>query len=197
MHVSDTPINMLDTPKRVFRHIRPRVENTRVGVRGTPWQPWAPSGCDTPLPVPDTPRNELDTPGRVFDTSVHVSETTGWVLDTPWLPSATLGCACAPPLLLRPRVEQIWHIQDIQGQILALASSQRPLNRFELFPLRSEVEHGFPRGGTWAALGASWVCVRATCAAAYVRPCSKHWGLGLRGRRNGVLGFGVRPCLRN
>jgi len=34
-------------------------------------------------------------------------------------------------------LEKIWHTQDSQSQILALASKKRPSNPFKLFPLRS------------------------------------------------------------
>ena len=35
-------------------------------------------------------------------------------------------------------VEQMWHMQDSHGQILALALRQKSLQRLKLFPLRSE-----------------------------------------------------------
>ena len=37
-------------------------------------------------------------------------------------------------------VEQIWHIQDGQGQIQAFASRHKPFNPFMLFPSRSEAD---------------------------------------------------------
>jgi len=35
-------------------------------------------------------------------------------------------------------LEQMWHMQDSRGQILALAFRKRSLEPFKLFPLRSE-----------------------------------------------------------
>ena len=47
-----------------------------------------------------------------------------------------------------PAVERMWHLQDSQGQIMALAFTQTPLKPFKLFPLRSDAEspRGFYRG---------------------------------------------------
>jgi len=42
-------------------------------------------------------------------------------------------CACSPAA-----VERTWRVLDSQGQILALALMTKSLQRFEVFPLRSE-----------------------------------------------------------
>jgi len=43
----------------------------------------------------------------------------------------------------------VWHIQDSQGQIMALDVRQKPVKRFELFPFSSEAlgEAPFLEGG--------------------------------------------------
>ena len=42
--------------------------------------------------------------------------------------------------LLEAAIEQIWHIQDSQGPILASALTKKSFERFKWLPLRSEAE---------------------------------------------------------
>ena len=47
----------------------------------------------------------------------------------------------------RAAVERMWHIQDSQGQILALPFRFKSVKPFKVFPLRSKAERGVKGGG--------------------------------------------------
>ena len=71
---------------------------------------------------------------------VHVlQDESAWPLGRPTVKSeGNIGARDACPGNERSAAQRIWHTEDSQGQVLALAFRSRSLNRFKVFHLRPD-----------------------------------------------------------
>ena len=91
-------------------------------------------------------------------------------------------------------LETIWHIQDSQGQILALVVRKQALKCFRLFPLRSEAE-GRVSGGAGTRMEGSEGDSLGAVAPLLVVVQLHQPALARRHRRPPGQASGVRLCV--